>query len=112
MKNIAKPMKKRRISEEGAWGYAFIAVALTAFALFHAYPVVSAFIISLQKYKPLGSTFVGFDNYANTLKDALFWKSLRNTVVYTILTVPVNLLLSLVIAILILPLRKKNTILL
>ncbi|MFC0214071.1 carbohydrate ABC transporter permease [Paenibacillus chartarius] len=106
--NIAKPMKRRKIRGESTWGYAFIAVALVAFAMFTAYPVVSAFIISLQEYKPLGSTYIGADNYVNTLKDALFWKALRNTVVYTVLTVPVNLLLSLVIAILILPLQKKT----
>ncbi|MFD0692562.1 carbohydrate ABC transporter permease [Paenibacillus sp. GCM10027628] len=108
MANIAKPMKRRGIRGEGTWGYAFIAVALVAFAMFTAYPVVSAFIISFQAYKPLGSTFIGFDNYTNTLKDPLFWKAMRNTVVYTALTVPVNLLLSLIIAILILPLRKKT----
>ncbi|NOV01574.1 carbohydrate ABC transporter permease [Paenibacillus planticolens] len=106
--NIAKPMKRRGIKGEGAWGYAFIAVALVVFAMFTAYPVVSAFIISLQEYKPLGSTYVGLDNYVSTLKDGLFWQAMRNTVVYTILTVPVNLFLSMVIAILILPLRKKT----
>ncbi|MBP1966284.1 carbohydrate ABC transporter permease [Paenibacillus aceris] len=106
--NIAKPMKRRGIKGEGVWGYAFIAVALVVFAMFTAYPVVSAFIISLQEYKPLGSTYVGFANYASSLKDPLFWQAMRNTVVYTILTVPVNLILSMVIAILILPLRKKT----
>jgi multiple sugar transport system permease protein len=108
MTPIAKPFKRRKIKGEGTWGYAFIAVALVAFALFTAYPVVSAFIISLQEYKPLGSTFIGAANYVNTIHDALFWKALRNTVVYTVLTVPVNLVLSMVIAILILPFRKKT----
>lgn len=108
MAPIAKSLKRRRIKGEETWGYAFIAVALTAFAMFTAYPVVSAFLISLQDYKPLGSTFVGADNYVKTLHDGLFWKALRNTVVYTVLTVPVNLVLSMVIAILILPFRKKT----
>ncbi|NQX70046.1 sugar ABC transporter permease [Paenibacillus alba] len=111
MAHIAGSMKKKRfkaIKGEGAWGYAFIAVALVVFAMFTAYPVVSAFIISLQKYKPLGSTYVGLENYTNTLKDALFWKAMRNTLVYTVLTVPVNLLLSMAIAVLVLPLRKKT----
>ncbi|TCZ75608.1 sugar ABC transporter permease [Paenibacillus albiflavus] len=108
MTSIAKTTKKRRIRGEGAWGYAFIAVALTAFAMFTAYPVVNAIIISFQEYKPLGSTFIGFDNYKTTIVDPLFWQSVKNTVVYTILTVPVNLALSLGVAILILPLRKKT----
>ncbi|WNQ11990.1 sugar ABC transporter permease [Paenibacillus aurantius] len=108
MASITKPIKRRRSKEEQTWGYAFIAVALVAFAMFTAYPVVSAFIISLQEYKPLGSTYIGADNYVDTLHDSLFWKALRNTVVYTVLTVPVNLFLSMVIAILILPFRKKT----
>lgn len=106
MIQTVKPVKRRKIRGDGAWGYGFIAVALVVFAMFTAYPVVSAFIISFQEYKPLGSTFVGLANYKNTLSDALFWKSVRNTVVYTVLTVPVALLISFSIAIMILPLRK------
>ncbi|WP_163876347.1 carbohydrate ABC transporter permease [Paenibacillus favisporus] len=107
MAQLAKPAKRRRIRGDGAWAYAFIAVALVVFAMFTAYPVVSAFIISFQKYKPIGSEYVGFDNYIATFKDSLFWKSVVNTVVYTILTVPVSLIISFAIAILILPLKKK-----
>ncbi|MCM3337741.1 sugar ABC transporter permease [Paenibacillus sp. MER TA 81-3] len=107
MTQLAKPLKKRRIKGDGGWGYAFIAVALVVFAVFTAYPVVSAFIISFQDYKPLGSTFVGFDNYIESFKYSLFWKSMVNTVVYTILTVPVALIISFGVAILILPLNKK-----
>lgn len=112
----AKPLKKQNVfrkqlkgkwmkGDEG-WAYAFIAVALVTFALFTAYPVVSAFIISFQDYKPLGSTFVGLDNYISSLTDSLFWKSVKNTVVYTILTVPVALFISFAVAVLVLPLRK------
>ncbi|MBO7744640.1 sugar ABC transporter permease [Paenibacillus sp. MWE-103] len=101
-----RPFFKRRLESDNGWGYAFIAVALVVFALFTAYPVASAFIISFQDYKPLGSAFTGFDNYTETFKDALFWKSIRNTIVYTVLTVPVALLLSFAVAILILPLKK------
>ncbi|WP_152397519.1 carbohydrate ABC transporter permease [Paenibacillus guangzhouensis] len=107
MTQIAKPIKRRRIKGDGGAGYAFIAVALVIFALFTAYPVLSAFIISFQKYMPLGSKFIGFDNYINSFKDPLFWKAIRNTIVYTVLTVPVALFISLAVALLILPLKKK-----
>lgn len=108
MTQIAKPIKRRRIKGDSGYGYAFIAVALVVFAMFTAYPVVSAFIISFQKYKPLGSEYVGFENYIATFADSLFWKSVVNTVVYTVLTVPVGLFISFAVAILILPLRKKT----
>ncbi|WP_028610847.1 carbohydrate ABC transporter permease [Paenibacillus harenae] len=108
MAQLARTVKKRIISGDGgAWAYAFIAVALVVFALFTAYPVINAFIISFQEYKPLGSTYAGFDNYVHSFDDELFWKSIKNTIVYTLLTVPVSLVLSFGVAILILPLKKK-----
>ena len=108
MARLAKKTRKRIASSDGAWAYAFIAVALVVYALFTAYPVVSAFIISFQEYKPLGSEFVGFENYTHTFRDELFWKSIRNTVVYTLLTVPVNLILAFAVSILILPFSRRT----
>ncbi|MGU3473650.1 carbohydrate ABC transporter permease [Paenibacillus sp. D51F] len=98
--------KYRLNKGDGAWAYAFIAVALVVYAMFTAYPVISAFIISFQDYKPLGSSYVGLDNYVSVFKSDLFWKSMGNTVLYTVLTVPVALMLSFGVAILIMPLKK------
>lgn len=106
MTQMASRIKKRMNKGDGAWAYAFIAVALVVFALFTAYPVVSAFIISFQKYSPLGSKFIGFDNYADIFRSKLFGKAIWNTVVYTVLTVPVALILSFAVAIMIMPLKK------
>ncbi|MFX3636210.1 MAG: carbohydrate ABC transporter permease [Candidatus Pristimantibacillus sp.] len=100
--------KKLKLESDSGWGYAFIAVALIAFSLFTAYPVINAFIISLQDYRPLGSTFVGLENFGNTFSDSLFWKALKNTLVYTLLTVPINIFLSFLTAILILPFKKRT----
>lgn len=104
---VKATMKKLSFKKDGSWAYAFIAVALVVFAMFTAYPVISAFLISFQEYKPLGSTYIGFKNYSETFRDALFWKSIRNTIVYTVLTVPVSLILSFAVAVLILPLKKR-----
>jgi multiple sugar transport system permease protein len=98
--------KRRKIKGDSIWGYAFIFVPLVVFALFVLYPVLNAVVISFQEYKPLGSVFVGAKNYIGLLKDSLFAKAIGNTVVYTILVVPVSLFLSFMTAILIFPLRK------
>lgn len=100
--------KKLKLESDTGWGYVFIAVALIAFSLFTAYPVINAFIISLQEYRPLGSTYVGLENFVNTFSDELFWKALKNTLVYTLLTVPFNIFLSFLIAILIIPFKKRT----
>ncbi|MCU6708623.1 sugar ABC transporter permease [Paenibacillus sp. J5C_2022] len=106
MARAATRSKGRLNRGDGAWAYAFIAVALVVYAMFTAYPVVSAFIISFQQYSPLGSTYVGLDNYASIFHSELFGKAVWNTVIYTILTVPVALILSFGVAIMIMPLKK------
>jgi multiple sugar transport system permease protein len=109
MDQTATGKKKRlKLESDTGWGYAFIAVALIAFSLFTAYPVINAFIISLQDYRPLGSVYVGLENFRNTFTDELFWKALKNTAVYTLATVPMNIFLSFVISILILPFTKRT----
>jgi multiple sugar transport system permease protein len=46
-----------------------------------------------------GGTWVGVDNYSNMLGNGLFWTSVRNTVVFTVGTVPTSAALGLVLAI-------------
>ncbi len=103
---MIKKTKRFRINGDYLWGYLFIAVAIIVFCTFTLYPVISAFIISFQKFKPLGSTWVGIGNYVALLTDSLFAKSIMNTVIYTLCAVPVSLILSFTIAILIFPLKK------
>ena len=109
MNNCKNEVKKRKFkfNEDYFWGYVFIAVALAVFAMFTLYPVISAFIISFQEFKPLGSQWVGLENYAGLLKDKLFGKSIVNTVTYTVFSVPVSLFISFVIAVMIYPLKKS-----
>ncbi len=106
-KNEAVKRKKFKFNEDYFWGYVFIAVALAVFAMFTLYPVISAFIISFQKFKPLGSVWIGVENYVGLLKDKLFGKSIVNTVTYTVFSVPVSLFLSFIIAVMIYPLKKS-----
>ncbi len=100
--------KKRKLTNESIWGYIFILAPLLVFLLFTLYPILDAFIISFQKFKPLTTEWVGLENYQKTFKSSLFYQSLVNTVVYTGITVPLSMLMSFVISILIVPLTKKK----
>jgi multiple sugar transport system permease protein len=102
-----KWFSKMHITGEDLWGYLFIAMSMVVFCLFTIYPVISALITSFQKFKPLGSIFVGLENYKTTFKSNLFYKSIYNTAVYTFFTVPLSLLISFSVAVLILPFKKK-----
>lgn len=101
-------MKKRfRIKRDDIDGYLFILVALVIFSVFTIYPVISAVITSFQDYKPFGSEWVQFDNYKTALTNSLFYKSIKNTAVYTVITVPFSLVIAFVVALMIMPFKKK-----
>lgn len=106
MKQQAK--KGRYGRGDNVWGYVFIAAAVIVFCVFTVYPLINAVIISLQKYNPIQSTWVGPENFLNLFKDKLFFKAIRNTLIYTIGTVPVNIVLSFVLAVLILPFKRRT----
>lgn len=99
--------RRRFFTNDDLWGYLFIAVALVFFVTFTIYPLFSALKTSLENYKPFGSDFVGLENYATTFQNELFWKSMKNTLVYTAVVVPVSLLLSFAVAIMFMPFGKK-----
>lgn len=105
---IAKKRRRFLIKEDDMAGYTFILIAMLVFFIFTIYPFFSALVTSFQKYKPLGSTFVGIENYKAAFKSSLFWKSLKNTVIYTLITVPCSTAISFAIAILIIPFKKKT----
>jgi len=100
--------KKKKINRaDNISGYLFIGVAMIIFIMFTLYPVISAVITSLQKYKPFGSEWVALNNYVDAMKSSLFWKSIKNTVLYTVIVVPCSLLISFIISIMILPFSRK-----
>ena len=105
-----KARRKLRFTNEDMWGYIFIAAAMIIFCIFTLYPVINAIYTSFFNYKPFGSEFVGLKNYTDTLKYSkfnLFYKAAWNTVVYTVIVVPLSLLISFSVAIMILPFQKK-----
>ncbi len=100
--------KRFRFTQDDAAGYLFIFFAVAIYAVFTIYPLISAVITSFQKYKPFGSEWVAWKNYKDTLHNELFWKALKNTAVYTVVTIPLSLLIAFCIAILIVPFRKRT----
>lgn len=63
------------------------------------FPILFAFWISLHDWSliPQPTSFLGFQNYIEAIKDPLTIKSLRNTLVYTIGVVPVGMILALIL---------------
>jgi multiple sugar transport system permease protein len=77
---------------------------LLIFAFFTIYPIIKLFIMSFFEWD-LGSVFkqrfIGLENYRSVLSDETFRITFINTIVYTFVTVPSQILLGLLVAVLI-----------
>jgi multiple sugar transport system permease protein len=107
----AKPAVKRRLWQEirKNWAaYAFLAPKAILFLLFVVFPVVWAFIVAFQKYTVLLDTqWVWFDNFIRITRSGIYPIAFKNTIKYTLVTVPGNVLLALVLASAIYPLSAR-----
>jgi ABC-type sugar transport system permease subunit len=73
---------------------------MVVMAIFVFWPIVQAFILSLQKWRfGTGKTqWVGLENYQRLLDDPRVRGAFSNTIEYTLVVVPVTLLLALLLA--------------
>ncbi len=82
-------------------GYGFLAPAIALLGLFLFVPLGWALLTSLQRTDGFGAgRWVGLDNYVRLLGDGAFWQSLGNTVLFTVIVVPVSMAVGLAMAVL------------
>ncbi len=87
--------------EEALWFYLFISPWLLAFLVFTLIPMGASLLLSLTRYNAINPPeFVGLNNFVLLMRDPIFWKSLRVTLTYTALSVPLQLGISLLLALL------------
>jgi multiple sugar transport system permease protein len=80
-------------------GLLFISPWLVGFLAFLVYPIVANVWYSFTDYSGFGEAeFIGLDNYSRMRGDHLFWKSLYNTLYYTLLAVPVGVVVAITLA--------------
>ena len=98
-RRFAKPLRSQRAT--AAWLIAPAAVLGITFVLI---PIALTFALAFTNAKlvsPQGPQFVGVDNFTRLFGDPVFWKSLRNTVLFAIFVVPIQAGLALALALLI-----------
>ncbi len=80
--------------------YVLIAPYLILFTLFTILPVVASIAISFTNFNMLQwPTFVGFDNYIRLfLEDDIFIISLKNTIIFAVITGPLSYLMCFIFA--------------
>ncbi|MED5016271.1 sugar ABC transporter permease [Paenibacillus chibensis] len=81
--------------------YVFITPTLLLFAIFTIIPVVMALYLSFTNYDVLSRMdWVALDNYKRLFKDSLYWTTFKNVIFYSVIFVPLNILMSLGLAML------------
>lgn len=97
---------RRRVAptrrEDNRVGYLFMVPWFAGLVVFTAGPLVTSLYFSFTKYNLLQApVFIGLQNYVRMFtEDPRFWQSLKVTLIYVVLTVPLQLAFALLIAVL------------
>lgn len=83
---------------------ALLLPGILVFAVFTIYPIIKLLYMSFLEWDRstmFEHGFAGLSNYAEVLSDKTFWTAFTNTIVYTVVTVPAQMALGLLAAVLI-----------
>lgn len=83
--------------------YLMLLPALGMIAAFMFYPIFNTFWLSLRNHvltNKMNWGFAGLDNFIRLSGDVVFWKALKNTVVWTVVNVLLQTVLGLLVALL------------
>jgi multiple sugar transport system permease protein len=94
---------RRRLPLEAIQAWLFLLPAVLILGVFQIFPAIAAFYMSLFKWDVVQGAFRGIGNYTdwlydNSIRSPDFWRSLTTTFMYVIVTVPLEIALSLVLA--------------
>jgi multiple sugar transport system permease protein len=98
------PGSRPRFGSESATAWLFSAPAVLLLTAFMITPFVLAFYFSFTNERlisPRPTDWVGMRNYERIFDDPVFWKSLSNNVIFSIVVVPVQTAFALLLALLV-----------
>ena len=95
-----EPKKKGMtlVAKQKAAGWTFLIPASAMIAIMSFFPMVKAFILSLQTGKGANMHISGFSNYVRMFQDKVFLRSVGNTFIYLAIQVPIMLVLAILLA--------------
>lgn len=95
-------LRQAMTTRQARAGYLFVLPSVIILSVFVFWPILQAFILSVQHWK-FGADAVqewaGFDNYSRMLEDERVWGAFRNTLYYTAVTVPLGIVIPLALAV-------------
>lgn len=100
------PGSRTRAKKRGIdWtGYLYFVPSVVIVLAVTVYPLLSSIWIMMHKYnltQPWSSPFVGFYQFSKLFSDPIFWVALKNTFIYSLVTIFVSVILGFTIALLV-----------
>ena len=93
---LRKPAGRRNVV-----GYIFIAPFILGFLLWFLIPALTSIWLVFQDWNMIRPPeFVGLDNFKKIASDKLFWQALKVTTRYTVISVPLSMVLAFLLALL------------
>ncbi len=87
--------------QEENWGWLMVAPTIIGLLVLNLWPFVQTIYTSFCEHLGFGHyKFIGLGNFVRMFQNAEFWRATWNTILFCILTVPVGLFLSLLVAML------------
>ncbi|WP_129668283.1 carbohydrate ABC transporter permease [Phytoactinopolyspora endophytica] len=102
--SLATPPGRRRVRSTRWAALAFIAPLVVYLVVFYAYPLYRNIDLSLHDYTPRAFVqgnpdFVGFDNFADVISSNAFGLALRNTAIFTLVSIGFQYTIGLALAV-------------
>ena len=78
--------------------FLFLLPGLVVYMVLVLYPLIQALVLSTFKWPTLTTrVFVGFDNFVGVFASDIFWKSMKNSMIFIIITTALQVLLGFVL---------------
>jgi len=79
--------------------YLLVTPYLLHFFIFVAFPVVFSIVLTFNDWNIISPMkYIGLNNYIRLFNDALFFKSLLNTIIFLVIHIPLQIIIALILA--------------
>lgn len=97
---ITRINKRKEKIKLNAWCWLFLSLSIIFYVVFQGWPIICSIYYSFLDWSGLttNATFIGLQNYRELMKDELFWNAFFNSFEYTLLIVPLEMIVSLFFA--------------
>jgi multiple sugar transport system permease protein len=105
------PGVRARFNRDGLSTLAFVLPLLLIFGLFSWFPIIRAFVMSLQETNLVSEpTWVGLENFSRVLADPLFAIAVRNTAYFSFLALIIGFPIPIVLAVIMSEARRGKAV--